>query len=94
MTPGVVEHDAAAEQFCIRLNGVTAVLQYRRRAGTILFVHTEVAAELQHQGIADALAHAGLEFARAQHLAVVPLCPFVAAYIRRHPEYRPLVETR
>lgn len=91
---GVVQHDAAAEQFHVRLDGKTAVLQYRRRGGTILFVHTEVPAELQHRGIADALAHAGLEFARAEHLAVVPLCPFVAAYIRRRPEYRPLVETR
>lgn len=95
MTLGVVvEQDAAAEQLHVRLDGKTAVLQYRRRAGTILFVHTEVPAELQHRGIADALAHAGLEFARAQHLAVIPRCPFVAAYIRRHPEYRSLVEAR
>lgn len=89
-----MEHDAAAEQFHVRLDGMTAVLQYRRKPGTIFFVHTEVPAVLQHRGIADALSHAGLEFARVEHLAVVPLCPFVAAYIGRHPEYRPLVETR
>ena len=87
-----VEHDPAAEQFRVRLNDGVAVLQYRRRAATIYFVHTEVPSELQHRGIADALAHAGLEFARADHLAVVPLCPFVAAYIRRHPSYGALVE--
>jgi hypothetical protein len=30
--------------------------------------------------------------ARARHLTVVPLCPFVSGYIRRHPQYLPLVD--
>jgi len=70
-----------------------AVLQYRHASGKIYFVHTEVPPAFQHRGIADALAHAGLEYARAQHLTVVALCPFVASYIRRHPEYQGLTQT-
>lgn len=87
----VVEHDPAAHQFYARLNGGRAVLEYRRAPEKIYFVHTEVPATFQHHGIADALAHAGLEYARSQHLTVIALCPFVAAYIRRHPEYQSLM---
>lgn len=90
----VVEHDAAAQQFHAQVNGMRSVLQYRRAPGKIFFVHTEVPAELRHRGIADALAHAGLEYARSERLTVIPLCPFVAAYIQRHPAYQPLVETQ
>jgi hypothetical protein len=54
-------------------------------------VHTEVPAELEGHGIGGRLAKAGLEFARQENLKVVPSCPFVAAYIRRHPEYLELV---
>jgi uncharacterized protein len=88
----IIEHDAAAHQFYARLNGMQAVLAYRRAPGKIVFVHTEVPATFRHRGIADALAHSGLEYARAEHLAVTSPCPFVASYIRRHPEYQPLAE--
>ena len=86
----IVEHDAAAHQFHARLDGMQAVLDYRRAPGKIAFVHTEVSAAFRHRGIADALAHAGLEYARTEHLAVTTLCPFVASYIRRHRVYQPL----
>ena len=42
--------------------------------------------------MADKLSHAGLEYARGKRLTVVPICPFVAAYMRRHPEYQSLVD--
>ncbi|MGH7614744.1 MAG: GNAT family N-acetyltransferase [Gemmatimonadales bacterium] len=48
----------------------------------------------RRSGTGDALAHAGLEYARTERLAVVPRCPFVAAYIQHHPEYQPVVETQ
>ena len=89
----IVEHDPAEHQFHARLNGLRAVLEYRRAPGKIVFVHTEVPAAFRHRGVADALAHAGLEYARTEHLAVIALCPFVASYIRRHPEYQALTQT-
>jgi len=88
----IVEHDPAGHLFHARLNGLRAVLEYRRAPGKIVFVHTEVPAAFRHRGVADALAHAGLEYARTEHLAVIALCPFVASYIRRHPEYQALTQ--
>ena len=53
----------------------------------LIIDHTEVPESLRGRGIAQRLARAALEYAREQGLAVVPNCPFVRAYIRKHPEY-------
>ena len=68
-----------------------AFLMYRRSAEEIAFSHAEVPAELEGQGIGGRVVHAALEFAREHGLTVVPQCPFVAWYIRRHQEYAGLV---
>ena len=90
--PIAITNNAAAGQFEARAGDRVAVLRYRRSPDRIVFVHTEVPEGLRGHGVADQLAHAGLEFARAEKLNVIPLCPFVATYIRRHPEFEPLVD--
>ena len=57
----------------------------------IVFTHTEVPPSLEGRGVGSRLARAALDDARRRGLAVVPRCPFIAAFIRRHPEYRDLV---
>ena len=69
------------------------LLAYRRSEGRIAFTHTEIAASCERRGFGSRLAEAALEDARRQGLEVVPLCPFIARYIDRHPEYAPLVAT-
>lgn len=64
---------------------------YKLSGGTIVFMHTEVPESLEGQGVGSALVRGALEHAREQGYGVAPLCPFVAAYIRRHPEYQDLV---
>jgi predicted GNAT family acetyltransferase len=54
-------------------------------------MHTEVPEALEGHGIAGKMAQFALEDAHARHLAVIPRCPFVAGYIRRHPAYADLV---
>jgi predicted GNAT family acetyltransferase len=53
--------------------------------------HTEVEPEYAGQGLGDELAREALDDVRRRGLILVPLCPFIAAYIRRHPEYLDLV---
>ncbi len=67
------------------------LLAYRRREHQIAFTHTEVAPACEGRGFGSRLAAAALDDARRQGLAVVPICPFISAYIERHPEYRDLV---
>ena len=87
-----VSHDSAASQFEIRTDAGTALLRYAKHGSTIDLQHTEVPAPLEGEGYGAALAKAALEYARAEHLTVIPSCPFVSTYIKRHPENADLVE--
>ncbi len=60
---------------------------YRLRGDRIAFTHTEIDAACEGRGFGSHLVQGALEDARARGLAIVPLCPFVAAYVKRHPEY-------
>jgi predicted GNAT family acetyltransferase len=64
---------------------------YQRTSGTITFLHTEVLPGSEGGGVGGRLARSVLDDARARGLRVRPICPFIAAYIRRHPEYADLV---
>ncbi|WP_148227447.1 GNAT family N-acetyltransferase [Fulvimarina pelagi] len=64
-----------------------AELTYRRRdADTVVFDHTFVPPEERSKGIAAELVKAGVDWARAENLKVVPQCPYVAVMFRREPE--------
>ena len=65
--------------------------EYQRDAGTLTVMHTEVPTELNGKGIGSALVRGLLDIARTEKLKVVPRCPFMAAFIKRHPEYADLV---
>jgi predicted GNAT family acetyltransferase len=72
--------------------GHAGELAYRERAGNVVaLVHTEVDPTLRRRGLGSALVAAALEDARARALRVEPVCPFVAAYLRRHPGYGDLL---
>jgi predicted GNAT family acetyltransferase len=86
-----VTNDEDAGRFEAAVDGFRALLTYRRSPGRITFLHAEVPPPLQRQGLAAKLTRTALEFARANHLQVVPLCPYVAGFIRKHREYQDLV---
>lgn len=78
-------------RFEINLQGKTALLEYMERKNTIVFPHTEVPKELEGQGLGKQLAETALGWAKEKGKPIVPICPFVASYIRRHPEYREML---
>ncbi len=82
-----VIHDEEAHRFTVEVEGRQAVLDYRLQGTRMLFLHTGVPPVLEGRGIGSALVRAGLEFALEHNYRIVPLCSFVAAYLRRHPEY-------
>jgi len=89
-----VRNNTADHQFELMIEGELSMLGYvmADENTTIIFSHTEVPEKLEGQGIASRLAKVALEFAKSKELAVIPLCPFVKSYIRRHPEYQTLVK--
>jgi predicted GNAT family acetyltransferase len=87
-----VNLDEALERYEISTGGELAgFTQYRLRPALIAFVHTEVEPRFEGRGLAGKLIAAALDDARAKGLAVLPFCPFVNAYIKRHGEYLDLV---
>lgn len=87
----MVENNEAAKQFEAQVDGHVALLQYHYSKGSIVFTHTEVPSALEGRGLAGKLARTALEYAKTHQLTVIPLCPFVASYIRKHSEYQSLV---
>lgn len=65
---------------------------YQLRAGRHIFVHTEVNADYEGRGLGSALARFALDDVKSQDGTIVPLCPFIFAWIERHPEYRTMVD--
>jgi predicted GNAT family acetyltransferase len=86
-----VVQDDALNRFEIQLDDDVAFLRYREEPGLIRLIHTEVPEKYGGRGIAGRLAAFGLNYARERGLRVVPTCPYVRAYIDRHPEYADLI---
>ena len=66
-------------------------LLYRVEPGALELVHTDVDPKWEGKGVGGALVKGALEDIRARELKIRPYCPFVRAYLRRHPEYEDLV---
>ncbi len=86
-----IENNESIHHWEAHVGEYVAFSEYRRNGNTIHFLKTRVPPELEGQGIASRLVKAALDDARTRGLTVVPICRFVASYIRRHPEYRDLV---
>jgi len=82
--PPVVDN-RIAKRFELTVEGQTAVLNYERTPKSLVLVHTEVPVALRGRHFADLLAKAAIDQAHAEGLQIVAVCPFVKAYMRRHP---------
>jgi predicted GNAT family acetyltransferase len=89
-----VVDNQSASRFEIHLGIDVAFVAYRATDSAIAYTHTEVPESLKGRGIAGRLAKHALDVAREESLLVVPLCPYVAAYIRQNPKYEDLVAPR
>jgi predicted GNAT family acetyltransferase len=90
----VIRHNEPARRFEADVDGRLALATYRRDGDVLLMTHTEVPPAAQGRGIAAALVAAALQWARAEGLRVRPLCSYVAAYMRRHPDTQDLLAGR
>ena len=93
MTTYDIRHNEKESQFETVVDGKTAYAAYDlEEPNRIVFTHTIVPEELSGRGIANQLVKTGLAHAREKKLTVVPQCSFVAAFIKRHPEYEDLTQ--
>jgi len=66
-------------------------VRYRELPGAVELIHTEVDPAFEHHGVGTALAVFALDDVRAKGRAVVATCPFIASYVKHHPEYQDLL---
>ncbi|MBC7449361.1 MAG: N-acetyltransferase [Hymenobacteraceae bacterium] len=86
-----VKHTATEQAFTVSVDGHDGELTYARPAdGVVDFQHTWVDEALRGRHVGDALAEAALEFAKKEGLRIRTSCSFVAAYVKRHPEWEQL----
>ena len=92
MTAPSLQDNPSAHRFEALVDGqVAAYAEYNLLANGVLFTHTEVLPQHEGQGIGSQLARFALDDVRARGLHAIPVCQFIAGYIRRHPEYLDLV---
>jgi predicted GNAT family acetyltransferase len=86
-----VRHNSDRHRFYIPLDEGQAHLDYDRiDSETVDFAHTYVSPGRRGEGLASRVVEGALEHAREEGLKVVPSCPFVASFLKDHPEYQDL----
>jgi len=82
-----VMHSSTQKRFEMQIGDQIAMVKYILGSSEIIFTHTEVPEAVEGQGVAGKIAKAAVEYAQAQGLRIRPMCPYMAAWIKRHPEY-------
>lgn len=89
-----VENNTAESRFEINLDGATALIAYKKKGDVYNLYHTEVPTQFAGKGVGSALAKGTLEQIKAEGAKIIPSCPFVGAYLKRHQEYAEMVVER
>ncbi|GAA0546822.1 GNAT family N-acetyltransferase [Actinomadura welshii] len=70
---------------------VAGFIDYEETSELIVLTHTEVAPAYEGQGVASTLARAALDEIRERNLKALVICPYIITWLRKHPEYQPLL---
>jgi uncharacterized protein len=91
--PSPLRDNKILSRFELDAGGATVFMNYRFLADNVISLdHTETPVEARGKGLASQLVEAVLLTARSRRLKIVPRCPFVRAYLEKHPEFRDLVQ--
>jgi hypothetical protein len=87
-----VVNNPAHSRYELAVEGHIAATYYNIANGVITFIHTEVPPELGGKGIGSKLIRGALDQVRGDGLRVIAQCPFVKAFIEKHPDYADLLK--
>lgn len=87
-----LSNNQEAKQYEYHIEGNLARIEYIRANNSIYLTHTEVPVGLEGRGIASGMIKAALQEVKNNQWTLVPLCPFVAGYLQKHPEWQDLLQ--
>jgi len=92
MTDITITNNPAEHRYEARIGGdLAGYCEYNLLSEAIMFTHTEVLEAFEGKGVGSALARHVLDEARSDGKHVIPVCQFIAGYIRKHRDYADLV---
>jgi len=86
-----LKNNEAIHNFELFVDGQRAFIDYKIKDSKIYLIHTEVPAELQGMGVAEALVEKAFNYIEQHQLKMVPLCSYVQLFLKRHPGWNRLV---
>ncbi|WP_020604497.1 GNAT family N-acetyltransferase [Spirosoma spitsbergense] len=89
-----VKNNAHRHRFELDTDGKLSVVDYQNVDDeTLALVHTEVDESLEGQGVGSHLVEGVLQYVEQNNLKIVAVCPFISAYLKRHPDWNRVVST-
>ncbi|MFC0518141.1 GNAT family N-acetyltransferase [Mucilaginibacter angelicae] len=80
-------NNEAIHNFELTVEGHRAFIDYKKKDDKIYLIHTEVPVELEGKGVASAIVEKAFDYIEQNNLKLIPLCVYVASYLKRHPEW-------
>ncbi|MBC8155067.1 MAG: N-acetyltransferase [Bacteroidetes bacterium] len=92
-TTNPVQLNNARHRFEMTTDGKLSFVEFQQADDeTLALIHTEVHPDLEGQGVGSKLVKGVLDYARTNNLHIMPYCPFVAIYLKRHADYQDLIK--
>jgi predicted GNAT family acetyltransferase len=87
-----VKHDKPNQRFFIEVEGQEVYTAYSLDNNVMDIYTTYTPPNLRGRGLAEKVVRSAMEFAKENHLYIIPSCSYVAVYLQRHPEYNHLIK--
>ena len=84
-------NNTAGGRFEMEVEGATAFIKYKNMPDAVALLHTEVPPALEGRGVAAALVEKTFMYLEERNQKIVPLCPYVAAFLKRQPEWNKII---
>jgi uncharacterized protein len=86
-----IQHNKNQHRFEIRIENLVSVIDYELENKHLSLTHVIVPKTLEGRGIASELTQAALDWARSENYRVIPVCPYVQTWLKRHSGYQDLL---
>lgn len=87
-------HNVAKKHFELHFSNHTTFIEYNNFGNQVALIHTIIPEILSGKGIGTALVEKTLLYLKENNKTILPFCPFIFSYLKKHPEWKILVDTR